>query len=117
MPDLEKISPSMVDCYYLDYDGLRFGPVQQQFAIQSFGGLKAVISLEAYPLRFGSQEALSEEALTTRGKSYIACTMVSHRYYRGREPYRYPLRPSGEKIESKNHRMHAEDIDSRYLGF
>jgi hypothetical protein len=64
-PSVAGISPAKhfgAWCYYLDYDGSKYGAVQYRFEIRYFEGEKDVRELDFYPLRFapGADELLRE---------------------------------------------------------
>jgi hypothetical protein len=44
-----KFSPFVLDCYHLDYDGIRYVPSYKQFIINDFDGTQPVNSLPLYP--------------------------------------------------------------------
>jgi hypothetical protein len=75
-------NPVVIDCVYVDYDGSAVGPVRRTFTISRFDGLKDVVSLPVYPLRFSRQPDLREK-LVERGKLFIKVARMKHMHYCG----------------------------------
>lgn len=85
---VEKYSPLMIDCYYLDYSGSKYDCVAEKFLLKPFEGEVAITFLEVYPMRFVTQERRAdgktlEEFLIDRGRKFIELTEVSHKRYEG----------------------------------
>lgn len=78
-------------CIYIGFDGKVIGPVKQEFVIYPFTGLRSVISLEVYPVRFaaaaaqaGNQDlAIFRNTLILRGKMFLEAARVKHLHYSG----------------------------------
>lgn len=76
-----KVSNLVIDCFYLDFDGKQFRPVPKEIVISPYQDLRAVTSLEAYPLKFGGEEKAKE--LVERGKKFVRLAQVAHKKYAG----------------------------------
>ncbi|KAE9407473.1 P-loop containing nucleoside triphosphate hydrolase protein [Gymnopus androsaceus JB14] len=55
---------------YTDYDGRKFGTVEDNFKIRPFVGSVPITSLVAYPLSWHSRESAIREALIKRGRLF-----------------------------------------------
>lgn len=87
-----------VECYRLDFDGLRYGPVATVFEIRRYEGLKDVTSLQVYPMRFGHDYLTQKTQLLRRGEKFIKLARVkkfAHKTYCG-----LSLDEHAEEIES-----------------
>lgn len=116
--DTQEVKPITLYCVYLDYDGVRIGPVQRKFEIPHFEGHKPVNSLEVYPLRFAkdTQASLGRSAvtaatwadrsypqghkslrdkLTNRGRMFLSVAMIKHMHYNG------PTLDTGEDVDGQ----------------
>ena len=60
----------MLDCYYIDCDGERFGPVRTVFKINPYQGEKEIRSLEIYPLKYAKNASELQSHLRTRGLKF-----------------------------------------------
>lgn len=79
-----KTSPFVIDCFYLDFDGTKFGPLPQKFMLQEYEGDVPITSLEVFPTRFDDDPKKTEKALVRRGRKFARLASVSHKYYSGR---------------------------------
>jgi hypothetical protein len=87
----DEVSPFMVDCCYLDYNGVRFGPIFQKFHIEPYELEKEISKLNIMPLSYAFKYGLLNEAdLMDRGRRFLEITEVSHRYYSGQTVFRHP---------------------------
>ncbi|RAH69383.1 uncharacterized protein BO66DRAFT_429233 [Aspergillus aculeatinus CBS 121060] len=110
-------APLVLDCFYLDFDGVRFIPVFRQFEISGFDGVQAAKSLPVLPLPVAEREGFTDRAhLMARGKQFVDCTQkVLHLDYSGRCHY---LDPSGRKLTDlvdkipRSASCYSEQIDS-----
>lgn len=116
--DTQEVKPITLYCVYLDYDGVRIGPVQRKFEIPHFEGHKPVNSLEVYPLRFArdAQANLGRSAapaatwadrsypqghpslrdkLMNRGRMFLSVAMIKHMHYNG------PTLDTGEDVDGQ----------------
>ncbi|KAM0228596.1 hypothetical protein ACHAP5_011897 [Fusarium lateritium] len=65
-------------CYYLEYNGVSYGPVKQRIVIQAFSGKKDVRDLPAYPIRFLPNVEKIQEDLVQQGKRFRSFTKEKH---------------------------------------
>lgn len=79
-----KTSPFVIDCFYLDFDGTKFGPLPQKFMLQEYEGEVAITSLEVFPIRFDDDPKNTEKLLLKRGRKFVKLASVDHKYYSGR---------------------------------
>jgi hypothetical protein len=87
-----RYSPLYVYCFYIDFDGIRYGTVREIFVFRPYEGKVDIKSLQAHPLLYSQ---CPENLLTERGRKFIDLTAVSHMSYEGlsvgerREEVRY----------------------------
>ena len=79
-----KASPFVIDCFYLDFDGTKFGPKPQVFMLQEYEGEVPIASLEVFPVRFDDDPKKTEKSLVRRGRKFVKLANVDHKYYSGR---------------------------------
>lgn len=114
-PQMTKISPVEIDCYYLDYNGKTFGPVHHRFKILPFEGPKHITDLEVHPIKHLPNHKELIDTLTERGAQFIRATQVTHKYFKGRT---LVLDPKGERIaapssdKSTRGTIYSEDVES-----
>jgi hypothetical protein len=79
----------VVYCFYIDFDGKKYGTVKDGFVFRPFEGEVDITSLEAFPIRFLHQRGISvseEESMQSfvrRGRKFIDMTAVAHMNYDG----------------------------------
>ncbi|KAJ9613389.1 hypothetical protein H2200_003331 [Cladophialophora chaetospira] len=86
-----NFSPLIVSCFYVDFDGVRYGAVHEIMVFKPYNGLMDIKSLEAYPTkylqtapgRYSHSEILSADMLLQRGRKFVEATAVSHMSYEG----------------------------------
>lgn len=100
-------SPFEMDCYYLDFDGIRFGPVHRRFQIRPFEGSRQITSLDVYPIEYQSDHGDIVDHLTKRGAEFVGLTQVSHKYFKGRT---IVWAPDGTRITGPMHERKAHGI-------
>jgi len=85
----KTVSPLVIDCFYLDFDGYTFGPVSKVIIIPPYEDTKPIGKLNVYPLALhkpSKNESLTEplsKVLLNRGLKFRSLTTVSRRRYRG----------------------------------
>lgn len=79
-----KTSPFVIDCFYLDFDGTKFGPMPQKFLFQEYEGEVPITSLKVFPMRFDENPKNTEKLLERRGRKFVKLANVEHKYYSGR---------------------------------
>ena len=76
-----------VECYSYDFDGTHYGPVHKMFEIRRYEGLKAITSLQVYPLEFDQDHREEKARLVQRGEKFMALARVNktaHMTFHGR---------------------------------
>lgn len=76
----------LLDCFYIHYDGVRYGPVNVTFQIRKFDGKKAITSLPIFPIDCDKNKQNIREMLLKRGQEFANLSnanAASHRKYRG----------------------------------
>ena len=97
-------------CYYVDFDGMYYGPVSASFNIHPHAGEKTISSLPVYPVRFLRDAAGTLAQHQTIGENFQRYIVEKHAYYEG---WTLQCTPAGQPITSvKNHReyIHSEVI-------
>ena len=77
----------LVECYSYNFDGTSYGPVNRIIEIRRYEGLKAITSLQLYPLEFDKEHRKEKEQLVQRGKKFMALARVNktaHMMFHGR---------------------------------
>lgn len=100
-------SPYQIDCYYLDFDGNRFGPVHRRFQIRPFEGLREITSLDVHPIEYQTKHEDLIDNLTKRGADFVGLTQVSHKYFKGRT---IVWGPDGARMTSPMHERKAHGV-------
>lgn len=78
-----KMSPLVIDCFYMDYDGYKFGPRPQRFIIPDFSGYKKIADLDVAPARFNPTCEDVRRKLRKRGRDFMGCVNSTHKEYHG----------------------------------
>lgn len=91
----KKYSPLYVYCFYIDFDGNRYGTVTEIFVFKPHDGEVDIRSLEAYPYHYmttpstglkpseHTAEENKKDKLLERGRKFIDLTTVAHMSYEG----------------------------------
>ncbi|THV49355.1 hypothetical protein BGAL_0199g00140 [Botrytis galanthina] len=79
-----------VYCFYIDFNGVEFGTVQDVFVFKPYEREMDIRNLQAYPVQYGLQEKIYES-----GKSFLDATRISHLQYEG-----LTVGPNREEIDS-----------------
>ncbi|KAG9188828.1 hypothetical protein G6011_07533 [Alternaria panax] len=77
------VTPFVLDCIYIDYDGTKYGPQAKCVALQDYNGLKAIRSLELFPIRFSHETPGTYTSLVERGKQYASLPGGVSKLYKG----------------------------------
>lgn len=83
---VSAMSVFTVDLFYFDFDGQKFGPVEQRMEMVSFEGEKRITDLPLYPLRFRKDAAQFKANMLERGKKFRGLANTAdypHREYNG----------------------------------
>ena len=107
-----SITPLVIDCFSVDFDGFRIGPKSRRFVIPAFTGKRRVDTLEVYPaFSLYDHEELREE-LVERGRRFTQIANGIHKKYSGTT-----LREGRELWEMSlsywNYTIHAEEVFNR----
>ncbi|KAI9729594.1 MAG: hypothetical protein M1834_006790 [Cirrosporium novae-zelandiae] len=78
-----KLTPVVIHCVYMDFNGKRLGPVSKTFKISKYDGEREILSLPVYPFRFSKDASSLREELIERGKTFMKLTEVKHVHYTG----------------------------------
>ena len=73
----------IIECVYIDFDGLQLGPVTQKFVLPRFYGERDITTLAVCPRRFGV-EPREDEALIERGKTFAQVLAIRPMRHTGR---------------------------------
>jgi hypothetical protein len=76
----------VIECFYIHYDGTRFGPVNASFQIRKFDGERDITSLPVVPLQWYEGECEIRERLVERGRKFTQLSNPkerAHRRYKG----------------------------------
>ncbi|KAK7709402.1 hypothetical protein SLS64_006315 [Diaporthe eres] len=80
----EKWTSLYVDCYFIQFDGVRFRAVADSFEFKPFQGELPVTSLEAFPLHYHTSSSNGDiESLLQRGARYSDLTSFQHVNHKG----------------------------------
>ncbi|POS73064.1 hypothetical protein DHEL01_v208543 [Diaporthe helianthi] len=79
----DKLSPLLVFCYYLDFNGLQIQDIRDAFRFPAFDGEKDVTSLDGYPMRYKTKSTEIGDDLDARGRAFIDLMVVRHKRYDG----------------------------------
>ena len=74
----------VIDCFYMDFDGIAYGPRPQRFALSDFAGKRDVSSLPVSPPTRTEVERGLLGKLLDRGKKFVQCTEEGRYSYHGR---------------------------------
>ena len=72
-----------MECRYLDYNGQVFGELPIHLTIVKFRGKRRISTLDAFPLRFHSDERGVRTRLVECGRKFISMLGAHHRHCRG----------------------------------
>ena len=89
-PPRENCNPFTLQCYYVEYDGNRFGPVMHTFSIAPYEGERDITSLEVFPLRFSDMALKVRNDFKKRGELFVEYTSFKQRYYKGKTIENHP---------------------------
>ena len=76
----------VIECFYIDFDGTEYGPVNKTFMIRRFEGEKEIDSLPVFPLICDPNGVATRKALRDRGKRFAVLSntkTTSHKQYSG----------------------------------
>ena len=113
-PKKPEANPFVIHCYYVDFDGKGFGPVEQDFQIETFENEKEVNSLKVFPFRYDNEHETMRKALVKRGRDFLECVKKPQiRYFKGRTLNRdwkgETLKDNGDNV------LRSEDVNARVI--
>lgn len=90
-----KFSTLHVMCFYIDFDGSKFGTVTEVFPFKPYTGVVEIRALDAYPVQYYNDERspdssttdlqsiLAYDSLLERGRKFLGLTKITHMSYEG----------------------------------
>lgn len=78
-----RVSPFKIDCVRFDFDGEKFGPVNEIINIAQFDEERNIVELGVYPIDFAEDKAVLRKTLLTRGQRFAAFGDFKHQKYAG----------------------------------
>lgn len=78
----------VIECFYIHFDGFRYGPVNATFQIRRFEGKKSITSFPIYPIDCDPDKEKTRESLLARGGRFATLSGIknkipAHRKYKG----------------------------------
>ena len=76
----------VIECFYIDFDGTEYGPVNKIVMIRRFEGEKDINSLPVFPLICDPNSVATRKTLQDRGKRFAVLSNTkntSHKQYSG----------------------------------
>ncbi|KAF4887247.1 hypothetical protein CGCF415_v014929 [Colletotrichum fructicola] len=70
-------------CYYIDYNGMSYGPVRHKFYFDAFSGRKDIRTLVAYPMRFAVDHERLKADLNLQGEKFKTFADKKHVFCEG----------------------------------
>ena len=101
------ITPLIIDCFSIDFDGSRMGPRSRRFVVPTFTGKRKVDTLEACPSFCLSRTEKLREELVERGRKFTQLANGTHKKYSGTT-----LKETRELLGEIywNYTIHAEEV-------
>lgn len=97
-----RITPFVIDCFYVNCDGQQVGPKPRRIVIPPYVGERSILALEVYPAKFDPAFHVIMVRLLRRGTRFISVVNGSHRWH------------SGMSVQVKNHNPFGRAHDKRY---
>ena len=95
-----NVTPFIIDCFSIDFDGDRLAPKSRRFVIPKYNGNRKVDTLEICPSFSHPQHGRVYQAMVERGRRFTQLADKSHKQYSGTT-----LRESRELWQSNLTRM------------
>ncbi|KLU89558.1 hypothetical protein MAPG_08529 [Magnaporthiopsis poae ATCC 64411] len=93
----------VIDCFHLDYDGIRYVQTYTQVFIDCFEDCQPLASLPVVPIRVAEKAGwIDRGAVVARGRQFVSCTRPQHRHYVGRHQI---LRPNGLQLHERDEQV------------
>lgn len=104
-----NVTPFIIDCFSVDFDGNRLGPKSKRFVISAYTAKRKVDTLEVFPSFCHLQYAIVQRAMVDRGRRFTRLATGTHNRYAG-----MTLRESRELWEMNmyfyNYTIHDEEV-------
>ena len=104
-----NITPVIIDCFYIDFDGNKLGPKSKKFAIHTFMGKRRLDTLDLCPSFSFPQHEKLRSTMVARGRRFTQLAAGTHKKYSGTT-----LRESREFFELNrsylNYVIHDEEV-------
>ena len=78
-----KVSPFSIDCVRFDFDGEKFGPVQDKIFIQEYEEERIITKLDVYPIYYAERGENLSKTLIDRGGRFAEYSSFQHKRYQG----------------------------------
>ena len=78
-----QVSPFNIDCVRFDFDGEKFGPVQETITIFEYEEDRIITKLEVYPMSYAEKEETLVQRLLDRGRRFAMFHDSKHMRYEG----------------------------------
>ena len=78
-----QLSPFKIDCVRFDFDGEKFGPVQDTISIFEYEEDRMITKLDVYPMTYAEKEEEVMNSLLDRGRRFAEYRDFKHRRYDG----------------------------------
>lgn len=78
-----QMSPFKIDCVRFDFDGEKFGPVQETFSILEYEEERSISKLDVYPIDWVEKKEELVETLLDRGRRFTGYHDFRHKRYEG----------------------------------
>jgi hypothetical protein len=112
---MTAVSPFVIDCFFLDFNGRAYGPVSEQFSIEDFKGCRDIETLPIYPLQFSKKANEIKESRIRNGIKFQSLNDTAKHateWYCGWTLSASPNAPAFTGEEAKNH---IEEVDSQVI--
>lgn len=77
------MSPFNIDCVRFDFDGEKFGPVQDTIKIFEYEDDRLISKLDVYPIVYAEREVEVSKTLLDRGRRFAVYRDFQHKRYEG----------------------------------
>ncbi|KAL4756180.1 ATP-binding protein [Aspergillus foveolatus] len=101
----------IIDCFYLESDGVRLAPRPKRFAITPYSGKRPIASLPLRPLQFDPQKEVLEKQLVARGARFMEVAQGKHMEYHGNTIEESKNSP----FKHRNHRIEAFEVHGEVI--
>ena len=78
-----QVSPFNIDCVRLDFDGEKFGPIQERISVFEYEEDKMITKLAVYPMNYADKDDELEAKLLDRGRRFAEYRDFKHKRYAG----------------------------------